>query len=70
MIVGADNDWQKTVVGLLVGGQEIQPINLQDVHSEHVFIEKLVEIQWVSYCQGQVSFPRADRAPFDLMLLN
>lgn len=45
MIVGADNDWQKTVVGLLVGGQEIQTINLQDVHSEDVFTEKLEEIQ-------------------------
>ena len=45
VIVGADNDWQKTVVGLLVGGQEIQAINLQDVHSEDVFTEKLEEIQ-------------------------
>ena len=69
MIVGADNDWQKTVVGLLVGGQEIQAINLQDVHSEDVFTEKLEEIQWVSYCWGQVSPSRAERAPFDLIFL-
>lgn len=64
VIVGADNDWQKTVVGLLVGGQEIQPINLQDVHSEHVFIEKLAEIQEaILPLLGHVEEARSYRAP-------
>lgn len=55
---------KKTVVGLLVGGQEIQPINLQDVHSEHVFIEKLAEIQEaILPLLGHVEEARSYRAP-------
>lgn len=45
VIVGADNDWRSTVVGLLVAGQEIQPINLQDVNSEQELQQKIQEIQ-------------------------
>lgn len=64
VIVGADNDWQKTVVGLLVGGQEIQAINLQDVHSEDVFTEKLEEIQEaILPLLGHAEEARSYRAP-------
>ena len=45
VIVGADNDWQSTVVGLLVAGQENQPINLQAVDSEEELQQKIQEIQ-------------------------
>lgn len=45
VIVGADNDWQSTVVGLLVAGQENQPINLQAVDSEQELQQKVQEIQ-------------------------
>ena len=45
VIVGADNDWQSTVVGLLVAGQENQPINLQAVDSEEELQQKIDEIQ-------------------------
>ncbi|KAJ7352717.1 hypothetical protein OS493_034322 [Desmophyllum pertusum] len=45
VIVGADDDWQNTVVGLLVAGQENRPINLQDVSSEDVLQQKVQEIQ-------------------------
>ena len=45
VIVGADNDWQSTVVGLLVAGQENQPINLQSVKSEQELQQKIQEIQ-------------------------
>ena len=45
MIVGADNDWQSTVVGLLVAGQENQPINLQGINSEQELEQKILEIQ-------------------------
>ena len=45
VIVGADNDWKNTVVGLLVAGQDNQPINLQGVTSEDVLQEKIQEIQ-------------------------
>lgn len=45
VIVGADNDWQSTVVGLLVAGQENQPIYLQAVDSEQELQQKIQEIQ-------------------------
>ena len=45
VIVGADKDWQSTVVGLLVAGQENQPINLQSVNSEQELQQKIQEIQ-------------------------
>lgn len=45
VIVGADNDWQSTVVGLLVAGQENQPINLQGINSEQELEQKILEIQ-------------------------
>ena len=45
MIVGADDDWRSTMVGLLVSGQGNQPINLQNVTSEDVLQEKIQEIQ-------------------------
>lgn len=45
VIVGADDDWQSTVVGLLVAGQENRPINLQGINSEQVLQEKILEIQ-------------------------
>lgn len=45
VIVGADNDWRSTVVGLLVAGQENQAINLQGVDSEQELQKKIQEIQ-------------------------
>ena len=45
VIVGADDDWRSTVVGLLVAGQENQPISLQRVDSEQGLQEKIQEIQ-------------------------
>ena len=45
VIVGADSDWQSTVVGLLVAGQENKPINLQAVDSEEELQQKIDEIQ-------------------------
>ena len=45
VIVGADDDWQSTVVGLLVAGQENRPINLQGINSEQALQEKILEIQ-------------------------
>ena len=45
MIVGADDDWQSTVVGLLVAGQDNPAINLQSVQSEQELDQKVQEIQ-------------------------
>lgn len=45
VIVGADSEWQSTVVGLLVAGQENTPINLQDITSEEELQQKVLEIQ-------------------------
>lgn len=45
VIVGADDDWQSTVVGLLVAGQDNPAINLQSVQSEQEFDQKVQEIQ-------------------------
>jgi len=45
VIVGADDDWRSTVVGLLVAGQENQAINLQGVDSEQELQKKIQEIQ-------------------------
>ena len=45
VIVGADNEWQSTVVGLLVAGQENTPINLQNITSEEELQQKILEIQ-------------------------
>lgn len=44
VIVGAD-DWQSTVVGLLVAGQDNPAINLQNVQSEQEFYQKVQDIQ-------------------------
>lgn len=45
VIVGADNEWHSTVVGLLVAGQENPPINLQNINSEGELQQKIQEIQ-------------------------
>ena len=45
VIVGGDDDWRSTVVGLLVAGQENQAINLQAVGSEQELQQKIQEIQ-------------------------
>ena len=45
VIVGADDDWQSTVVGLLVAGQDNPAINLQNVQSEQEFDQKVQQIQ-------------------------
>ena len=45
VIVGEGNEWESTVVGLLVAGQENQPINLQDVNTEEELQLKALEIQ-------------------------
>lgn len=45
VIVGADDDWQSTVVGLLVAGQDNPAINLQNVQSEQEFYQKVQDIQ-------------------------
>ena len=45
VIVGADSDWQSTVVGLLVAGQENPAIDLQNVHSEREFNQRVEEVQ-------------------------
>lgn len=49
MIVGEGNEWESTVVGLLVAGQENQPINLQDVNTEEELQLKALEIQWAAW---------------------
>ena len=46
VIVGsADEDWQSTVVGLVVASQDNPAIDLQNVHSEVEFNKKVQEIQ-------------------------
>ena len=45
VIVGDDNEWESTVVGLLVAGQENLPINLQNVNTEEELELKALEIQ-------------------------
>ena len=48
LIVGSDSDWQSTVVGLLVAGQENPSIDLQNVNTEEEFQQKVQEIQYVT----------------------
>ena len=48
VIVGEGNEWESTVVGLLVAGQENLPINLQDVNTEEELQLKALEIEWVA----------------------
>ena len=45
VIVGADNEWRSTVVGLLVAGQDNTPVDLQHVSSEEELQQKILEIQ-------------------------
>ena len=45
VIVGEGNEWESTVVGLLVAGQENLPINLQDVNTEEELQLKALEIE-------------------------
>ncbi|XP_068689361.1 uncharacterized protein [Montipora foliosa] len=45
LIVGTDNEWESTVVGLLVAGQDNPPIDLQNVNTDAELQQKVQEIQ-------------------------
>lgn len=45
VIVGSGYKWKETVVGLLVSSQEMQAIDLQDVHSEDQYRNRIQDIK-------------------------